>query len=175
MDRPREITIAQGMLWLALGMSGFNFAVAQANYFDLLPFAHDSQNATFLYQIAGAFSIVLQVFCVVSVGRGHGLIRWPLLLGAVWIFYRLTIDRSLWDSELLAPYYRIEPLGVAIKTGALTLLFLPRSNAWFRERQGARREKGKGAARARRSPAGTCEHGENELAIGGEIDPGVRE
>ena len=140
MYRPREVTIAQGMLWLALVMSSLNVAVAQANHFDLLPFANDSLNESFAYQVSEALGIVLQAFCVVSVGRGHGLIRWPLLFGALWVCFRIAVDQAHWAGQLLAPYHRLEPLGVAIKTGALTLLFLPRSNHWFRERQGARRE-----------------------------------
>jgi hypothetical protein len=55
-----------------------------------------------------------------------------------WIVSKGAIDRSLWDAQWLAPYHRTEPLGFVIRTGASILLFLPRSNARFRERRGAR-------------------------------------
>lgn len=139
MARPREVSLAQGLLWLALAMSSVNFVVALANHFDLLPaLADDSQDETIASQFLGALGIGVQAFCIVWVGRGHGLIRWPLLLGIGWIISKVAIDRPLWDGQLLAPIHRIEPLGAAIRTGASILLFLPRSNTWFRERQRAR-------------------------------------
>lgn len=140
MRRPREVLIALGMLWLGLGFGGFEAMVAVLNRIGILPFSKGLQPGLGASEIVGLLGLLFQLVCIVSVARGHGLVRLPLLIGIGWIASRIGFSGMFRASEALAPYHRIEPLGLTIHTVAVGLLFLPSSNVWFRNMQKRRHE-----------------------------------
>ncbi len=143
MKRPREVSIALGMLWLGLGFGAFEALVAVSNRFGLLPFASDGPAGWNASEMVGLLGLLFQTICIVSVGRGHGVVRLPLLIGIGWIASRMGFGEPLQMPEAIAPYHRIEPLGLILHTTAVGLLFLPGANSWFREMQQRRREVGR--------------------------------
>lgn len=134
MARPREVSVALGMLWLTLGLASVEALLDAANWFGLIPFASRPQIGTLPMQAIGLFGgLLFQLLCLVSISRGHGWIRWPLLIGIGWIVSKLAVSGGSLIVTTAASHHRIEPLGFALRIAAVTLLFLPRSNSWFRE------------------------------------------
>jgi hypothetical protein len=140
MRRPHEVSIALGMLWLGLGFSTYEALISTLDQLGILPFSNDLRPWPGLNELIGMLGLLFQAACIISVARGHGLVRLPLLIGVGWIASRIGFSGAARISDSLAPYHRIEPLGFTIRTLAVGLLFLPRSNFWFRDMQKRRRE-----------------------------------
>ena len=140
MRKPHEVSIALWMLWLSLGVGTIDVLVAALNGLGIMPPSGDFPAAWSVSEFVGLLGLVFQVICIASVTRGHGLVRLPLLIGIGWIASRIGFGGISWMAQSLAPYRRIAPLGLALHTVAVGLLFLPRSNFWFRDIQKRRHE-----------------------------------
>lgn len=140
MRKPPEVWIALGMLWLGLAFAGIEALTAALNRFGILPLASNFGPASVMAEMAAFLGLLFHALCIVSVARGQGMVRYILLIGAGWIASRLPLGELVRASESVAPYHRIEPLGLALRAAAVALLFLPRSNYWFRNMRKQRHE-----------------------------------
>lgn len=85
MTRPRAVSVALNMLWLGLVFASLEAAIAAAQRFGVLPFSGELRAGWSIGETFGVFGLVFQAVCIVSVARGYGWVRWPLLIGAGWL------------------------------------------------------------------------------------------